>query len=112
VLLIEFKSLTQKRGFVTAGKLFNRLNQKFNATHKVFVNDRLTTAEKTLLYETKVYGNSAGYKFIWFVNGYIHIKRNESTSPIVIKCPNDLANLKESDTIVLSERSRAENENQ
>lgn len=110
VLTIEFRSLFQKRGFVAAGKLFNRLHKKFNGQQKIFVNDKLTSAEKKILYETKVYGRSAGYKFIWHVNGSTHIKRNETTTPIVIKCTLDLDNLKEADRNLLSERQRVEDQ--
>jgi hypothetical protein len=111
VLSIEFKSIFQKRGFVSAGKLFNRLKQKFNHRHKIFVNDKLTSTEKKLLYESKVYGNSAGYKFIWHVNGTTHIKKDENATPILIKSSFDLLNLKEADRNLLSEHERTEDEN-
>lgn len=111
ILIVEFKERAHKLNFLAAGKNFNREGKKFNHRQRIFVNQRLTSCERKLLYEAKIYGKSAGFKFAWHVNGRVHIKRDESSRPIVINSFEDLNQIKEGIIPLLPEREGIENEN-
>lgn len=110
VITVEFKSAFICQQFISSGKKFNREKKKFCNKCKIFVNNKLTTEEKKLLYLTKKFASEYGYKFAWHTNGHVHLKQNESTHPIIIKNKQELDKIKTSSNL-LSEHERAENEN-
>jgi len=44
----------------------------------------LIQIHKNLFYKTKSYAREAGYKFVWFKDSKLFIKKNENCKPILI----------------------------
>jgi vacuolar-type H+-ATPase subunit I/STV1 len=56
---------------------------------KIFVNERLTTYNRHLLWLSKS-TRSLGYKYVWVKNGLIHIKKDEGLNVIVVRDVEDI----------------------
>ncbi|CAG4966784.1 unnamed protein product [Colias eurytheme] len=62
------------------------------AKTKVIVRKALTKANKTLLWQAKQ-KLTPNYKYVWFQNGNILIRKSENNKPIVIRSETDIENL-------------------
>jgi len=57
----------------------------------VYVNGHLTQHFKTLLWKTKQHAKQNGYKYVWFRNCRINMKKDENEKEVkVIRCEEDL----------------------
>lgn len=56
----------------------------------VYINENLSPYFKELFYNTKIYAKEHQYKYIWFRNGKIFLRRNEDVRPIRISTKADL----------------------
>lgn len=114
---VEFKSKGKRRTFYQAGKRFNRENKRLlanNSLHKIFINEFLTTPQKKLLYNTKVFARENNYRHSWFCNGLVHLKKDDRSSLIILKTQLDLDCLNENGERLeglLPERARTEVQN-
>jgi len=88
-ILVQFMSVVVRDAWLQAGKKA-RLVEK-DTGRKVFFNENLTPYYKGLLKEAKTRANVHNFKFVWFKNGKIHVRKSEhDRNVIVIKSPNDL----------------------
>lgn len=109
-LVIKFSSKTTRKNFLTAGKDFNRSQKKFSSqssSHKIFVNEQLTSNQKRLLYDCKQFSLANNFRFAWFSNGQILLKRNNHSKPIVIRLHAQLETIASHEAaVLLPERER------
>jgi hypothetical protein len=118
VIAIKFNSGLARTSFLHAGKRFNRERKKIEG-QKIFVNEALSTIQKKLFYDTKIFARNNDIQFVWFCNGLIHLKKAARSRLIIIRNRSHLEEL-ENGTIdhnqpevhlVLPEHSRSSNEN-
>lgn len=118
IATVEFKSKNKRRTFYQTGKKFNREEKRLtvnNSQHKIFINEFLTSSQKQLLYNTKVFAREKNFRHSWFCNGLVHLKKDDQSRLIVLKTQRDLDCLienAEGPEILLPERSRIEIQNE
>jgi hypothetical protein len=92
-LIAEFASVIKKEAFIRAGRVFKRkggkLTEECNGS-RVFINQLLTTKQKTLLYNTKEFAKNNNFNFVWVHRAQILLKKEESSIPIYISSTEDL----------------------
>jgi regulator of replication initiation timing len=71
------------------GKL---VNNNWN-NDNIYINDSLTQYNRNLFFKTRVYARDFGYKFVWFKNLKLFIKKNENTNAIFIDNESSLFKL-------------------
>ncbi|CAB4042716.1 Hypothetical predicted protein [Paramuricea clavata] len=71
----------------------------YPSTTRISMFDHLTPRLQNLLYETKRYKTSKGYKFCWARNSQVYLRKSENTGVIRIKTPQDLTNLIEQESL-------------
>jgi hypothetical protein len=107
VLELKFHSLEKRANFLEAGKKFNREGQRFvinDQNIKIFVNEKLSSAQKRLHHRALTVSKANGFKFCWWCKGQLYVKRSEFHPPTLIK---DERSLEEFFTdLVLSECER------
>ena len=97
-IIVGFKSsgtesrdawLTQRRKLmdVTSDKITGGTNDS-----KIYINEDLTKATRTLLWKTKKELNK-NYKFVWVSKGKILVKKNEKDNSIWVRSDNDIGDL-------------------
>lgn len=114
VLSLKFSSIATRWNFLKAGKKFNREGKKIEIDSrqvKIFVNEKLTPVQKSLHYKASKISKSHGFKFCWWCNGSLLIKREENHSPILIRDERHLNDMFSIPQPVLSECPRAVHEN-
>jgi Baculovirus FP protein len=113
-VVIRFSSKHKRKTFLHAGKKFNRDRKRIRrdeTDHKIFVNELLTADQKKLLYNTKAFARDADYRFSWFCNGEVHLKKTDASRLIIIKSQSQLETLSQNEASqLLPERERIENE--
>jgi hypothetical protein len=114
VLRVNFASKSKRESFLSAGKRFNREKRLLivkQQRHKIFVNERLTPEQKTLLYNTKVFAKLNNFYCAWICNNLVHLKLSHDSLPTVIRSQAQLDLIKGNGSHrVLSERERFEHE--
>ncbi|CAB3993761.1 Hypothetical predicted protein [Paramuricea clavata] len=69
-----------------------------NPDFRVNIYDHLTPRLQSLLYETKKYQKTMGYKFCWVKNSYICLRKAENSRMTKMKSLQDLTNLIQQDS--------------
>lgn len=64
-----------------------------NCPGKIHIRELLSSDVYNLLRETKVRARTLEYKFVWYRNGSIYIRKSEGTPRITINNVEDLTNL-------------------
>jgi len=59
------------------------VNSKWN-NDSIYINDGLTQFNKNLFFKTRAFAREAGYKFTWFKDSNIFLKKNENTEAFII----------------------------
>lgn len=59
------------------------LNTNWN-DDKIYINDCLTHFNTNLFFKTKAYACDKGYKYVWFKDSKIFIKKNDQIKVIII----------------------------
>lgn len=115
VIVINFISKIKRQTFLHAGKKFNRDRKRIHrdgTEHKIFINERLTSVQKKLLYNTKSFARDFGFQFTWFCNGQVHLKKSDLSRLIIVKSQSQLEGLQQHEaSLLLPERERTANEN-
>lgn len=60
----------------------------------IYVNNYLTIFNRNLLFKIKAFAREAGFKFVWFRDSKIFVKKNEDHKAILIENETFLINLK------------------
>jgi hypothetical protein len=91
-LRVAFKSKTQRKNFLLAGKQFNRDRKRF-ANRKIHVNEELTTHQRRLFELTQAFKIANGFKFCWFgASGQLLLKKDEGSQLHIIHTADSLNN--------------------
>jgi len=61
----------------------NNIDKNWGKT-AIFVNDQMTSTYRDLFFKARKAAKKVGYKFIWFKNNKIFVRRNESSKAIII----------------------------
>lgn len=64
----------------------------FSTNNKVFLNPDLTKFNLELLKATKVYKNEKKYKYCWFSNGNIFLRKDDQSRVILVETEKQLKN--------------------
>lgn len=111
VLSLKFTSRETRRRFLRAGKKFNREGGKIlfdDREQKIFVNEKLTQAQKILHYKASRISRSHGFKFCWWSNGSLLLKETELHMPITIRDEQQLDQIFPQSQNILPKRPRPE----
>lgn len=82
---------------MTAAKRVHLNSQYFypeEPDRPVYINEPLTRFFRKLLYETKKKAHEAGYKFCWYRNSKLHVRKDEYSDPVNIETFEDLEKIK------------------
>jgi hypothetical protein len=61
---------------------------------RIYVSENLTAYYRNLLKEAKKRGRDLGYKYVWFKNGSIKLRKEENSEVIVVNEMADIAKIK------------------
>lgn len=67
-------------------------NVKWNE-ESIYINDCLTQANSNLFYKTRMYVKAHNYKYVWFIDSKIFLRKYEKNKIIFIKDENSLNNI-------------------
>lgn len=74
-------------------KIFlNTHNLGFSTSNKIYLNHDMTKNNMDLFEQAQVYKKDNGYKYLWFNNGNILMRKDENGKVMLIKDVNDLKN--------------------
>lgn len=108
-LRLPFVCKTLRRKFLVAGKQFNRDQRRFTTqghSHRIHVNEELTTTQRNLFDKAKTFAKRNNYKFLWFdAGGRLLIKKDERSLPVSILSTHTL-----DDENILPKREGSPNE--
>lgn len=86
-LLVCLSSIEEKLSFIDRVKkqklTANNIDKNWGKT-AIFVNDQMTSTNRDLFFKARKTAKEVGYKFIWFKNNKIFVRRNESSKAIII----------------------------
>ncbi|KAL4096900.1 hypothetical protein QTP88_021775 [Uroleucon formosanum] len=68
------------------------VNSNWN-DENIYINDSLTQFNKNLLFKTRAFSRDKGYKFVWFRDSKIFIKKNENSKAVIINDEYSLSKL-------------------
>lgn len=88
--LCSINTITNSRKTKPKGNMFH---EKWGM-EPIYVNHYLTIFNRNLFFKTKAFARQAGFKFVWFKDSKIFIKKNEDQKAILIENESSLSNLK------------------
>lgn len=68
------------------------VNSNWN-DENIYINDSLTQFNKNLFFKTRAFSRDKGYKFVWFRDSKIFIKKNENSKAVIINDEYSLSKL-------------------
>lgn len=97
IIVAEMKSKEDKASLMDLAKKrrlsANNLNVNWESNN-IYVNNYLTQSNKNLFYKTRIFAKEHSYKFVWFKNNKIFMKKSENSNVIYIDDGNILDKLK------------------
>lgn len=97
ILLAQFKTRQARDLFLKKRNLVI-LNRNIPGTEigsKIYINENMTTYNKNLMQLTKVKAREQNYKYIWFRNGKILVKKNDNERTIIVTHKEDLRKIQQ-----------------
>jgi len=70
----------------------NSINESWGVAG-IFINNYLTKYNSNLFYKIRMFAKERNFKFVWFKDDKMHIKKNEITKGFIIHAETDLANI-------------------
>ena len=64
-----------------------------DSQNQVFINDHLTKRSKELLWKARNLKREKNYKYVWYKNGNIYLRKNDNTEAMRISNESDLLKL-------------------
>jgi hypothetical protein len=84
-VIIQFKHrdarnmwMQQRRKIVTNDNIYRNGNRQ-----RIYLNENMTPYMKTLFWKTRMYARTNDYKYTWFRNGKIMMRKNENEQEVV-----------------------------
>ncbi|CAG9138805.1 unnamed protein product [Plutella xylostella] len=97
-ILLGFVNRYVKEDFVAAARRCKGLIASdlgfSNCDQRIYVNDHLSPGNKKLLTKAKLTAKEKNYNYVWIKHAKIHIRKNDTSPVLIIKCINDLNKLK------------------
>ncbi|CAG9138050.1 unnamed protein product [Plutella xylostella] len=97
-ILLRFVNRYAKEDFIAAARLKKQSLKAsdigFASDERLYVNDHLSPGNKKLLSKTKLVAREKNYQYVWVKHAKIHVRRNDTSPVITIKCEMDLNKLK------------------
>lgn len=104
-IIAEFKSVSHSQNILQAVKNFNksrRPREKRNTEHNgipgkatpIYISERLPPSIRKLYYDARQFASSHEYKYCWFANNNIFLKKEEGAKVINIEMSQCLENLR------------------
>lgn len=59
----------------------------------IYINDNLTQFNRNLFFKTKSFARDSGYKFVWFKDAKIFIKKDENSKAVLVNIDSSLTKL-------------------
>jgi hypothetical protein len=81
--------LTRKKKMVA-----KHIDDKWNNT-AIYVNEQMTSTFRNLFFKTRNTVKEVGYKYIWFKNNKIFVKKNEGSKIIIIDDETSISKIKQ-----------------
>lgn len=84
---VIFNSLDDKNRIIERVKKEKIVAKDLDVSWKVspiYFNNQMTQANKTLFFRAKITAKQVGYKYVWFNNNKIFVKKNEDSKVIII----------------------------
>lgn len=95
-IVAELLSIQNKKTMmdnVKKSKLTGKVvNSNWN-DEKIYINDSLTQFNKNLFFKARAFARDKGYKFVWFRDSKIFIKKNENSKAFIIHDEYSLSKL-------------------
>jgi hypothetical protein len=92
-IVVQFSNRNVRNEFLSTGKRLKLKLNDINAKYPdkpLYINEHLTSYNKKLLFQIKQIKYEKQWKFVWFANSKILVKKNESSKPIWIRNLTDL----------------------
>ena len=93
VFIARLISRKRKNEIISAKKSQANHNFKFR-NRDIFINEHLSPENRTLFAQASERKRLLNYKFLWTKNGVTHLRKEENSAIITIKCEKDLENLR------------------
>jgi len=92
-IVVELESYEQKETFMETVKTNNlnakHLNENWSDM-RIFVNHSLTTYNRHLYYKARMFAKDKGFRFVWFRDCKLYVKRDETSNAYLIEDEMDL----------------------
>lgn len=89
-------SAEQKKNLMDLAKkekmIANTINESWGGAG-IFINNYLTKYNSNLFYKIRMFAKERNFKFVWFKDDKMHIKKNETSKGFIIHAETDLANI-------------------
>lgn len=99
-IIVRFSSRMKRDAFLAAAKNTRNATNKQepgiaipNISNRLFINEHLTNQNKTLLSKAKSVAKEKNFKYVWSKNGYIFMRRNDTSGIYKVNCVSDLEKL-------------------
>jgi len=96
-ILAELSSKRDKKELIENSRKIKPTGNSVDVTWKdeaIYINDNLTPFNRNLFFITKSFARDFGYKFVWFKDNKLFLKKNELSKEIVIDSDLSLNKLK------------------
>jgi len=95
-IIAELTTREQKDTLVLSTKTKNLTTKQLNADwqdKRVFINGSLTAYNSKLLFKTRAFARDKGFRYVWFCDYKLYLKKAEYSRVYLIRHENDLNNV-------------------
>lgn len=95
-IVAELTSKQVKKDLIETSRKRKLIGNSVDVSWKneaIYINENLTQFNRNLFFKTKTFARDSGYKFVWFKDYKLFIKKNELTKAIVVDNELSLAKL-------------------
>ncbi|VVC29231.1 Hypothetical protein CINCED_3A017206 [Cinara cedri] len=85
--MAEVQTYQSKKSMMDSARKRKLIGKSVNTNwsdDKIFMNDSLTAFNRNLFFKARVLAHEVGYKYVWFRDSKLFIKKKESTKAIII----------------------------
>lgn len=96
-IVVEVTSKRCKRDLMETSRKNKLTGNRVDVNWKndpIYINDNLTQFNRNVFFKTKAFARDSGYRFVWFRDSKIFIKKNENSKAILIEDELSLTKLK------------------
>lgn len=93
---VIFNAIYEKKKFMEQAKKLKLVTKDVNPTWKgstIYFNDQMTSTYRNLFFKTRTTAKQVGYKYIWFKNNTIFVKKSDNSKVIIIDDENSISKI-------------------